>query len=115
MASIGELCLVDFGEPHLGEPAAQRPALVLGPPNALGPGLPFVVLAPLTTKHRGLDLHVEVEPSKTSGLDEVSYVQCEQFRSVNKRRLLHRLGEVDILVRLEVAEVIRSLLSLERE
>lgn len=86
MASIDDLWLVDFGEPHPGEPASHRPAVVLGPPEAFGPTFPFVILAPLTTTDRGLSLHVEVEPHEATGLDEISYVQCELIRSVNRRR-----------------------------
>lgn len=52
MASVDDLRLVDFGEPYPGEPAAHRPALVLGPPDTFGPGFPFVIVAPLTTRHR---------------------------------------------------------------
>ena len=111
MASIDELWLVDFGEPYPGEPGRRRPALVFGPPDAFGATFPFVVVAPLTTTHRGLSLHVEVEPARDTGLDEVSYVQCELIRSINRNRLVHRLGVVDRHVSARVAEVVRSLLS----
>jgi len=33
-----------------------------------------------------------VESSDTTGLDETSYIQCELIRSVNRPRLIHRLG-----------------------
>lgn len=110
MASIGELWLVDFGDPFPGEPAHHRPALVLGPPAAFGPDFPFVVVCPLTTTARGLSLHIEVEPAPGTGLDEVSYVQCELIRSVNGRRLVHRLGSVDAETRAQVTQIIRTLL-----
>jgi mRNA-degrading endonuclease toxin of MazEF toxin-antitoxin module len=84
MASIDDLWLVDFGEPYPGEPAADRPALVLGPPDTFGPVFPFVIVTPLTTTRRGLSLHVEVEPTDESGLDEISYIQCELLRSINR-------------------------------
>lgn len=111
MASIGEFWLVDFGEPYPGKPAAHRPALVIGPPDTFGSSFPFAIVTPLTTTPRGLSLHVEVDPAPESGLDEVSYVQCELIRSVNRRRLLHRLGTVDAETRLRVTDVIKSLLN----
>ncbi len=109
MASIDDLWLVDVG-PSPGEPAHHRPALVLGPPASFGTGFPFVLLCPLTTTRRGLSLHVEVEATESTGLDEVSYVQCELFRSVNRRRLVHRLGAIDASTSTQVAEIVDTLL-----
>ena len=111
MASVDDLWLVDFREPYPGEPAAHRPALVLGPPEAFGPGFPFVIVTPLTTTRRGLSLHVEVEATIATGLDRTSYIQCELIRSVNQRRLVHRLGAVDSDTSHHVATVVRTLLN----
>jgi mRNA interferase MazF len=110
MASVDDLWFVDFGEPYPGEPAWHRPALVLGPPEAFGPRFPFVIVVPLTTARRGLSLHVEVESSPSTGLDEVSYVQCELIQSVNRKRLVHRLGTVDSTTSEQVAGVVATLL-----
>lgn len=111
MASIDDIWLADFGDPYPGEPAWNRPALVLGPPDAFGTDLPYVILTPLTTTRRGLSIHIEVDANDTTGLDETSYVQCELIRSVNRRRLIHRLGVVDPSVREQVADVLKALLS----
>jgi mRNA interferase MazF len=111
MASIDDLWLVDFGEPYPGEPAAHRPALVLGPPDTFGPGFPFVIVTPLTTIRRGLSLHIELEPTNENGLDETSYIQCELLRSVNRKRLVHQLGIIDADTSFRVASVVKTLLS----
>ncbi|MEL7209893.1 MAG: type II toxin-antitoxin system PemK/MazF family toxin [Actinomycetota bacterium] len=111
MASPEDLWLVDFGEPYPGEPAAHRPALVIGPSQTFGPDFPFVIVAPLTTSHRGLSLHVEVDPTGANGLDEVSYVQCELLRSINRTRLIHHLGYVDEMTSRAVKSVVRTLLN----
>ncbi len=111
MASVDELWLVDFGEPYPGEPAAHRPALVIGPPDTFGPGFPFVIVTPLTTTRRGLSLHVEVEATADTGLDETSYVQCELIRSINQSRLVHRLGAIDPDASNKVATIIKTLLN----
>jgi mRNA interferase MazF len=110
MASVDDLWLVDFGESHPGEPASHRPALVIGPPDTFGPGFPFLIVTPLTTTHRTLSLHVEVEANADTGLHDTSYVQCELIRSVNQDRLVHRLGAVDSDTSRRVATVIRTLL-----
>lgn len=112
MASVDELWLVDFGGPQPAEPARRRPALVLGPPEPFGQGFPFVIVAPLTTTDRALSLHVEVEADAHSGLRETSYVQCELLRSVNRQRLAHRLGAIDVVTSHRVATVVKTLLSL---
>lgn len=111
MASIDDLWLVDFGDPFPGEPAAHRPALVLGPPETFGPDFPFVIVTPLTTTRRRLSIHIEVEPTAQTGLDEVSYVQCELLRSINRRRLVHRLGTIGSDVSPQVSSVVRTLLN----
>lgn len=110
MASVDELWLTDFGQPYPGEPAAHRPALIVGPPDTFGPHFPFVIVLPLTNNHRGLSIHVEVEPTDDTGLDATSYIQCELIRSVNRQRLVHRLGTVGRQVANDVDTILRTLL-----
>lgn len=112
MASIDELWIADFGDPFPGEPAAHRPALLIGPPATFGPAFPFAMVVPLTTRRRGLSLHVEIEPTPDNGLDVPSYAQCELVRSVNRRRLRHRLGVADLTTSHAVRDVVRMLLAL---
>jgi mRNA-degrading endonuclease toxin of MazEF toxin-antitoxin module len=112
MASPDELWLTDFGDPFPGEPAFHRPALIVGPPSYFGADFPFVLVVPLTTTDRGLSLHVEIEADKESGLDTVSHAQCELLRSVNQRRLVHRIGVIDSARRERVSEIIATLLNL---
>lgn len=111
MASVDELWVVDFGEPFPAEPAHHRPALILGPPDTFGSDFPFVIVCPLTTARRGLDLHVEVEPGETTGLDDTSYVQCELVRSISRRRLVHQLGAIEPATSRQVSDIVRTLLN----
>ena len=110
MASIDELWLVDFGPPHPAEPAFRRPALVVGPPDSFGREFPSAIVVPLTTTRRGLSCHVEVEATPGNGLTRTSYAQCELVRSVNRNRLVRRLGVVDHATGSQVADVLRMLL-----
>jgi mRNA interferase MazF len=111
MASIDDLWLVDFGDPYPGEPASHRPALVIGPAGHFGSDFPFTVVCPLTQTHRGLSLHIEVEPTEDNGLSETSYVQCELLRSINRRRLVHRLGSIGPFISRQVTDIIKTLLN----
>jgi mRNA interferase MazF len=110
MASVDDLWLVEFGDPAPGEPAHHRPALVVGPPATFGADFPFVILCPVTTRRRQLSLHIEIDPTPTSGLDEISYVQCELVRSVSQRRLVHRLGAIDLTTSRTVRDILHTLI-----
>jgi mRNA interferase MazF len=107
--SPDEIWLTDFGDPFPGEPAPHRPALVVGPSRLFPETMPFVIVVPLTTTRRGLSVHVEIEPTASTGLHEVSYAQCEWVRSVNRRRLLDRLGVADPTTTRQVADILATL------
>ncbi len=111
MASVDDIWLTDFGDPYPGEPASHRPALVIGPPDTFGPGFPFVIMIPLTTSRRVLSIHVEVEATAATGLNNTSYLQCELIRSVNQNRLIHRIGAISTDVSSNVAAVVKTLLN----
>ncbi len=70
-----------------------------------------VIVVPITTAHRGLPSHVEIDPH-ISGLDEVCYAKCEDIKSVSERRLIARLGSAGEEVSFEIARVLRFLLEL---
>ena len=110
---VNEIWLVDFGPGHPAEPAGYRPALVLGPP----PGwmeAPNVVVAPFTTTPRGFRSYVEMEPNEENGLREISYLQCDQIRSVNQNRYVKTLGRLSASERVKVDNTIRDMLCLRR-
>ena len=117
MASVDELWLIDFGERHPREPGSIRPALVIGPspifsqPEQSDVEFPFVIVVPLTTTHRGLPFHVELEATNLNGLSETSFVQCELIRSVNRNRLIHRLGILAPDRCQQVTAVVKTLLN----
>lgn len=112
MALPDDVWVVDFGTPYPGEPANRRRAVVLGPPATFGSAMPFVFVCPITTAHRRLSLHVEVEPDAGNGLVDTSYIQCELLRSVSVQRLVERVGSIDLATSMRVREIARTLLSL---
>ncbi len=84
---------------------------MLGPPDTFGADFPFVIVCPLSTTRRGLSLHVEVEATETTGLDNTSYIQSELLRSINRRRLIHRMGTIDVATSDRVTEIVKTLLN----
>ncbi len=84
--------------------------MIIGPPETFGPVFPFIIVAPLTTTHHDLPLHVEIEPTAQSGLDDASFIQCELVRSVNRKRLVHRIGAIELHTANDVRNIIITLL-----
>ena len=70
-----------------------------------------LMLTDVCTYERGLSLHVEVEATADTGIDETSYVQCELIRSISRNRLVHRLGAIDPDASNKVATIIKTLLN----
>jgi mRNA interferase MazF len=82
----GEVWLADLDPTRGREQRGQRPVLIVSTDifNRSGSGL--VIAVPFTTRRRGVINHVEVRPPE-GGLQNVSYVMCEQIRSMSVNRL----------------------------
>ncbi|MFT3852055.1 MAG: type II toxin-antitoxin system PemK/MazF family toxin [Ilumatobacteraceae bacterium] len=105
----GEVWLADLGEPIGHEAAFLRPVLVVSDDPANGHGL--VVVCPITGAKHGYPTRIEIV-EETSGLDQTSYVQGEQVRTISAGRLVHPLGTAGIVVMHAVERVLRLLLRL---
>jgi mRNA interferase MazF len=103
--------LVNFGDPVGPEQSGRRPAVIVSA-DALNESRAGVVLVvPITTAHRGLPSHVEIDRG-SSGLDEVSYAKCEDVKSVSEQRLIGRLGTAGEEAMFQTARALRFLLDL---
>lgn len=103
--------LVDFGEPVGREQAGRRPALVVSADGLNEGPSGVVIVVPITTARRDLPSHVEIEPG-ASGLDDISYVKCEDVKSISDLRLVARLGTAPPDVALQVSRALRYLMEL---
>jgi len=92
--SRGEIWLVKLN-PVLGrEQAGERPCLIVSV-NLFNHGpAGLVVVLPITTKNKGIPFHVEILPSE-GGLKEISYIKCEDVRSLSTDRLVTRWGVIN--------------------
>lgn len=90
-ARRGEVWLIDFGESIGHEQGYRRPALVISADRLNRSRAELVVVLPVTTTHRGLPSHIELEPGET-GLNRTSYAKTEDIKSVSTRRLVRLLG-----------------------
>ena len=92
-ASRGDIWLVNLNPTAWREQAGTRPALVVSV-NIFNHGAAeLVVVIPITSKPKGIPLHVEINPPE-GGLSMTSYAKCEDVRSISTSRLMRRLGNV---------------------
>lgn len=94
VAKRGEIWLVDLGQPkddH--EQAGRRPAIIVQTDD-LSP-LSTVVVIPLTsqTRRAGFQNTVLI-PAREAGQDHDSVALCHQIRAVDRRKLIHKIGEL---------------------
>ena len=103
----GEIYLVSF-DPTVGhEIKKTRPALIIQ--NDVGNLYsPLTIVAAITSRISPVPYPVEVviEPSSTNGLDIRSAIRLDQIRTVDRLRLIKRLGMID---RGTIAEVHRAI------
>jgi mRNA interferase MazF len=89
MVKRGEVYWVNL-DPTLGtEINKTRPALIVSPDD-LNAALPRVIVAPITSKGQPLGCRPEVNFDGRS-----ARILLDQIRSVDKRRLLEKIGEIE--------------------
>lgn len=91
--SRGEVWQVDLRPVRGREQDGMRPALVLSVDKFNRGPADLVIVLPITSKAKGIPTHVPV-PKGEGGLDEDSFIKCEDIRSISKDRLMRYQGEV---------------------
>ena len=109
--SRGEIWNVDLAPARGHEQSGSRPALVLSVDLFNHGPAGLVVVLPLTTRAKGIPLHVPIAPPE-AGLRKTSYVKCEDIRSVSKERLGRRWGRVAPQTLAAIEDRVRILLGL---
>jgi mRNA interferase MazF len=110
----GEVWLASFGAGRDGEPAKNRPAVVISVDelNADARGSDLIVVVPLSSSRARSPLRPEVLPD--AGIDRDSRAICRAVRSVARSRLLHRLGAVGPEPLAEIERALALILGLGR-
>lgn len=107
----GEVWRVDLDPVRGHEQGRLRPALVLS--NDIynsGPAC-LVTVVPITARARSLRSYLQITPPE-GGLPQVSYIICDQVRTISTERLGKRFGRVDAGTMAAVGERLRILLDL---
>ena len=109
----GDIYLCSF-DPAVGhEIRKTRPALVIQ--NDIGNRYsPLTIVAAITSAVSEVPYPVEVaiEPTTGNGLDALSSIRLDQIRTVDRQRLVRRLGVVDSATMARVDEAIKISLGL---
>jgi mRNA interferase MazF len=109
----GEIYLVSF-DPTVGhEIQKTRPALIIQ--NDIGNRYsPLTIVAAITSKISPVAYPVEavIEPSPTNGLDVRCAIRLDQIRTVDRQRLVKRLGVIDPSTMAKVNQAIQISLGL---
>lgn len=107
----GDIWCVRF-DPIVGrEQGGERPCLVFSDDRFNQSRAELVIVLPITRTGRGLASHVRVTPPE-GGLKDVSFIKCEDIRSISKRRLQTRWGKVSPSTLAAVEDRVRLLLNL---
>ncbi len=107
----GEVWMLNLDPTRGHEQAGTRPALILSVDAFNSGPADLVIVLPITCRSRGVRSHVAVQ-SPEGGLSVLSFIKCEDVRSVAKIRLQRRLGEISPETMAEVEDKLRILLSL---
>jgi mRNA interferase MazF len=92
----GDIWYVDWTPGRGSEQVGLRPAVVIQTDAAnRNPRYPNTIVLTVSTKGKAVPFHVPVSPGPGNGLQEKSFVKCEQIMTVSKERLSRRLGSLD--------------------
>lgn len=110
-AARGEVWPVSLDPVRGHEQAGTRPAVVVSVDRFNRGPAGLVVVLPLTSRAKGVPLHVAVSPPE-GGLTTASFIKCEDIRSVSIDRLVWRLGSVRPSTMTLIEDRVRTLLGL---
>jgi len=109
--SRGEIWYARF-DPIVGrEQGGERPCLVFSDDRFNQSRAELVIVLPITRTERGIASHVRVTPPE-GGLKDVSFIKCEDIRSISKQRLKTRWGKVSPKTLAAIEDRMRLLLNL---
>jgi mRNA interferase MazF len=107
----GEIWLVNLDPTQGREQAGTRPILIISVDGFNHGAAELVVGVPVTSKAKGIPLHVEINPPE-GGLNVKSYAKCEDVRSISTSRLVKKFGMVSAQTIEKVEDRLKILLGL---
>ena len=92
-------------DPTIGaEIKKTRPAVIISP-NEMNEVLNTVIIAPMTTKIRNWPTRIKIE-----FLGKQGEIALDQIRTIDKKRLIKYLGNIDFSTIMEIKHVLKEML-----
>lgn len=98
-----EVWLIDLEPTRGAEIRKTRPCVVVSP-DEMNHNISTVIVAPMTTKSRGYPTRVSVTFRKKRG-----EIVLDQLRTIDKGRLIRKLGKIDEQATVAVIDVLREM------
>jgi mRNA interferase MazF len=89
-------------DPTIGSEIKKTRLCVIISPNEMNFNINTVIVAPMTSKSRNYPTRVKINDN--------SFVVLDQIRTIDKQRIIKKLGELDIETILQIKQVIREML-----
>ena len=109
--SRGDVWFVELDPTRGREQAGRRPALIVSVNQFNYGPAELIVVIPITTRDKKIPFHVKINPPE-GGLREISFIKCEDIRSVSKERLIKFSGRISNNIFLLIEDRLRILLNL---
>lgn len=101
-----EVYLINL-DPTIGyEIQKSRPCLVISP-NEMNHNISTIIIAPMTTKSRNYPTRVKLQFDEKNG-----WIVLDQIRTIDKRRIIKKLGTIESKTVTKVKEVLNEMLIL---
>ena len=109
--SRGEIWMVNLDPTQGREQAGSRPALIVSVNQFNHGSAELVIVCPVTSKDKRIPTHIKVSPPEAN-LNMISFIKCEDVRSISKQRLINFLGETSKETMNEVEDRLTILLGI---
>ena len=99
-----EVYLVELDPTKGHEIQKTRPCLIISP-DEMNHNISTVIIAPMTTKSHNYPTRVELK-----FLGKKGWIVLDQIRTIDKQRLLKKIGKIEIKEAVKVKEIIKAML-----
>lgn len=82
-----------------------RPCVVVSP-NEINEALKTVIILPLTSTKKEIPTRILIKASPASGLNNDSYAAADQVKTIDKSRILSKIGHVSLDEEKELSNIL---------
>jgi len=101
MYSQYSIVLVNL-DPTIGSEIKKTRPCVIVSPNEMNFNINTIIIAPMTSKSRNYPTRIKI--------NENSYIVLDQIRTIDKQRIIKKIGELDIEIILQIKSILKEML-----